>query len=458
LTGLVLTMGKFDNLSKDALDKKYKAHLKSKKSRPSEQSYQDKDRKIKESINSYKLRLAELKYENEQIRTKTDALLATQSAMRADLTDAQKELDSYKQERKQIQQELISSMGNGGKGPRRIKDPSKRLAEYEAEFRKQKHRLNCEEVSTGEEKKIMRNIKILENNIAEVKKYMSKNVEEVFVKKDQKQKKVDEFRGHHQKVYEKFSNAKQEATAGFESLDENKKEQTKIQELITKLLEQRKQAESDYKASWDAYEQWQRTERELKIARNAKQYDEDVESAPSSDKKSKKSDAKAAAAKKEAEAEKAKREEAEEQLKSVEDRRAAAVAAYKQCRDNLKNKSKTPVAGEDPVAIPDMSMEKADDPHQAEKDLCRSLIAYCQSNLPSSKDSPAKGKKKKRKKKKKIRLTHKPISFSNFAKVGVGIPIWSTDLEACIKSLEDKITSYDNLESEEEVKESSTSV
>merc|ERR1719285_1669833 len=129
--------------------------------------------------------------------------------MRADLTDAQKELDSYKQERKQIQQELISSMGNGGKGPRRIKDPSKRLAEYEAEFRKQKHRLNFEEV---------------------------------FVKKDQKQKKVDEFRGHHQKVYEKFSNAKQEATAGFESLDENKKEQTKIQELITKLLEQRKQA------------------------------------------------------------------------------------------------------------------------------------------------------------------------------------------------------------------------
>ena len=96
-------------------------------------------------------------------------------------------------------------MGNGGKGPRRIKDPSKRLAEYEAEFRKQKHRLNCEEVSTGgkafafrnflllqlwywEEKKIMRNIKILENNIAEVKKYMSKNVEEVFVKKDQKVK------------------------------------------------------------------------------------------------------------------------------------------------------------------------------------------------------------------------------------------------------------------------------
>jgi len=450
-------MGKFDNLSKDALDKKYKAHLKSKKSRPSEQSYQDKDRKIKESINSYKLRLAELKYENEQIRSKTDALLATQSAMRADLTDAQKELDSYKQERKQIQQELISSMGSGGKGPRRIKEPKKRLAAFEAEYRNQKHRLNCEEVSTGEEKKIMRNIKILENNIAEVKKYMSKNVEEVFVKKDQKQKKVDEFRGHHQKVYEKFSDAKKEATAGFESLDENKKEQTRIQELISKLLEQRKQAETDYKASWDAYEQWQRTERELKIARNAKQYDEVVEAAPSSDKKAK-NDAKAAAAKKEAEAEKAKRDEAEEQLKSVEDRRAAAVAAYKQCRDNLKNKSKTAVGGEDPVAIPDV-MEKADDPHQAEKDLCRSLIAYCQSNLPSSKDSPMKGKsKKKKKKKKKIRLTHKPISFSNFAKVGVGIPIWSTDLEACIKSLEEKITSYDNLESEEEIKESSTSV
>merc|ERR1719197_490447 len=102
-------------------------------------------------------------------------------------------------------------------------------------------------------------------------------------------------------------------------------------------------------------------------------------------------------------------------------------------------------------------MEKADDPHQAEKDLCRSLIAYCQSNLPSSKDSPAKGKKKKKKKKKKIRLTHKPINFSNFAKVGVGIPIWSTDLEACIKNLEERISSYDNpdADTEENVKDTS---
>eukprot|EP00493_Phyllostaurus_siculus_P003349 UN03364 len=80
------------------------------------------------------------------------------------------------------------AMAQKGHGELRILQ--KRLAEYEAEFRKQKHRLNCEEVSTGEEKKIMRNIKILENNIAEVKKYMSKNVEEVFVKKTQKQKKV----------------------------------------------------------------------------------------------------------------------------------------------------------------------------------------------------------------------------------------------------------------------------
>merc|ERR1719495_760858 len=104
--------------------------------------------------------------------------------------------------------------------------------------------------------------------------------------------------------------------------------------------------------------------------------------------------------------------------------------------------------GEDVADVPEVSQKQ--DPHQVEKDLCRSLIAYCRSNLPgggkqSNDNSPAKGKKKKR-----IRLTHKPINFSNFAKVGVGIPIWSTDLEECIKSLESKITSYDDPDAQEE--------
>jgi len=456
-------MGKYDGLTKAKLDKQYKAHLKKKKSRPSEQKYQEKDRKIKESINSYKLRLAELKYENDQIRKKTDTYLQKQNEMREELKQAQGVLDGYKSERSNVAKELNDMLGDSsGKGPRRIKDPHVKLQDYQAKLRSERNHLVGGEITTGEEKKIMRNIKILEKNIQEVETYIKSNAEDVFVKKDQKQKKVDEFRGQHQKVFEKFDQAKKEATAQFEQLDANKEQQTDIQNLISKLLDQRKDAENEYKASWDAYEQWQRTEREMKIALNAKQYDDDLEDA-SDRSAAKKPETKSAEAKKEADAEKQNRVKAEEQLQSVEDRRAAAVAAYKQCRDNLKKKSTmAPVAGGEDVAdVPEVSQKQ--DPHQVEKDLCRSLIAYCRSNLPggekqSNDNSPAKGRKKKRKKKKKIRLTHKPINFSNFAKVGVGIPIWSTDLEECIKSLESKITSYDDPDAQEEDVPADTSI
>merc|ERR1712173_471508 len=235
-------------------------------------------------------------------------------------------------------------------------------------------------------------------------------------------------------------------------MGENKAEQAKIEGEIGTIQEKRKDAMQKFKDGIDAWMQWQRRERELLQAIKSKEFEEEVEAAePKQPKASKSSDAK-----KESAEQAKKREEAAEKVKSVEDRRQAAIAAFEQCQRNLKKeRTKQPVAGDDMADVAVAPAKKAD-PNQAEKDLCRSLIAYCQSNMPGDQsNSPAKGKKKKRKRKKKIRLTHKPVNFSNFAKVGVTIPIWSTDLEGCIKSLQEKITSYDKpVEAEEDTKAS----
>jgi len=450
-------MSNYSDLSYSQLQKKYNAHLKSKKSKPDEKTFKDKEKISKDAVNENKLQLAELKYDLERIRGKTDKMRTQQQAMNSKLKDASKTLQKRKEQTKEVYKQLADQMGlDGAKMPKRIQNPKERLKGFQDELNAKKQSLRLDDLATSQEKKIMRDIKVLEASIKQVDKYLQHNVQEVWEKKDETQKNVDEFREEHNTAFENFKTAREQANEAFSDLDDNRKQQDQIQDKIKEQQKARESIQTDYKKQMDAWQSWQRMERQLKTAMNEKQYDVEIEADTKKESK-KKSGAKASEAKKEVEQEKAKLKKAQEQLQSVEDRRAAAVAAYKQCQDNLKKKTTAPVAGGE-VAAPEV-IEKEDDPHQAEKDLCRSLIAYCQSNLPSTKktdDSP-KAKKKKKKKKKKIRLTHKPINFSNFAKVGVGIPIWSTDLEACIKNLEERISSYDNpdADTEESVKDTS---
>jgi len=442
-------VGKFDDLPYKQLQKKHAAHLKDKKQRPDDDKFKSKDDKIKEDINGYKLRLAELKWQHDQIRAKTDKLRDDQQAKNQVLQQAQEQLQERKRQTKSVNQELVTKMGFTENGmPKRIKDPKGTLAAYKAEYQNEKNRLRSEALSMAEERKANRQLRILEQNIKHVETYMENNVDEVFQQKDLQKKNMDEFRKTHQEAYEDFQEARQKANVEFDNLGSNKKEQEKIQEKIKKLQDQRQQTQSDYQTAMDSWNQWQRTERALKTAMNNKQYDEEeVEASTRSEPKRKKTEAKEA--KKEVAAEEEKRKKAQEQVQSVEERRKAAIEAFNRCQDKLKNKSAS--AGE-VAEVAQVADKKQDDPHEAEKELCRSLIAYCRSNMPEEKkDSPSKGKKKKRKRKKKIRLTHKASNFSNFAKVGVGIPIWSTDLESCIKHLEERISSYDTSDAEKEV-------
>jgi len=449
-------MSNYSDLSYSQLQKKYNAHLKSKKSKPDEKTFKDKERSSKDAVNEKKLQLAELKYDLERIRGTTDKMRENQQAMNSKLKDASKTLQKRKEQTKEVYMKLADQMGlDGAKMPKRIKNPKDRLQGFQDELNAKKQSLRLDDLATSQEKKIMRDIKVLEASIKQVATYLQHNVQEIWEKKDETQKNVDEFREEHNTAFANFKTAREAANEAFSALDDNRKEQDKIQDKIKELQNARQSIQTDYKKQMDSWQSWQRMERQLKTAMNEKQYDVEIVADTKKESK-KKSEAKSSESKKEVEQEKAKLKKAQEQLQSVEERRAAAVSAYKKCQDNLKKKTSAPVAGGE-VAAPEVS-EKEDDPHQAEKDLCRSMIAYCQSNLPSKKTDDSPKKKKKKKKKKKIRLTHKPINFSHFAKVGVGIPIWSTDLEACIKDLEARISSYDNPSAdtaEESVKDTS---
>jgi len=442
------------DMSLKGVKKQYATHTKKKPKRPDEKSFKDNDRKMKDLINKHKLRLAELKYEHDQSRVVADELRKKQASRTSEFKVAQESLTKQKERTQKITANLIEQLGFNDKGiPKKIQDPAGTLAKYEQAFQESKRRLVSEELSTGAEKKLMRDIKVLEKNIAKVKTYMEANVDQIFAAQESTKKDEREIWKTHQDRFEALKAARLEADAQFDKMGLNKTEQGRIEKEIGKIQDNRKEAAKNFKNSTDDWIQWQRRERELLQAIKAKEFEEEVEAAePSRQPKA----SKASEAKKESAAEAKKREEAEEKVKSVESRRQAAIAAFELCQQNLKKeRTKQPVAGDDMADV--AVAPKKDDPFQAEKDLCRSLIAYCQSNQPGEKpsNSPVKGKKKRRKKKKKIRLTHKPVNFSNFAKVGVTIPIWSTDLQGCIKSLEEKITSYDNpVEAEEDTKAS----
>jgi len=441
------------DMSLKDVKKAYAAHTKKKPKKPDEKTFKDNDRKMKDTVNKHKLRLAELKYEHDQSRTVADTLRKKQASRTSEFKVAQESLTKQKQQNQKITQQLIEQLGFNEKGiPKKIQDPQGTLEKYQKAYKESKQRLVSEELTTGDEKKLMRDIKVLEKNIAKVQTYMKANVDQIFAQQENTKKDEREVWKEHQDRFEALKAARLEADAQFDKMGENKAEQSKIESAIGEIQVKRKAANKAYKDSIDNWQQWQRRERELQQAIKAKEFEEEIVAA---EPKKPKASGKQEQAKKESAAEAKKREEAIEKVKSVESRRQAAIAAFELCQKNLKKeRTKQPVAGDD-VADVAVAPPKKDDPHQAEKELCRSLIAYCQSNMPGEKqsNSPAKGKKKRRKRKKKIRLTHKPVNFSNFAKVGITIPIWSTDLEGCIKSLELKITSYDNpVEAEEDSK------
>merc|ERR550534_2224709 len=116
-------------------------------------------------------------------------------------------------------------------------------------------RLQSEELTTGDEKKLMRDIKVLEKNIAKVKTYMNANVDQIFAQQENTKKDEREIWKTHQDRFEALKAARLEADAQFDKMGENKAEQAKIEKEIGKIQKKRKDAMQKFKDGIDAWMQ-----------------------------------------------------------------------------------------------------------------------------------------------------------------------------------------------------------
>jgi len=444
---------KYENKSVGELKKILADHRKKEKKRPDADASQKRKKKLKEDIKKLKFKLAELKYDNDQIQLQKNKYQSQQDAWQSKVNSSKQELKKYRQETQAVSKQLREALGSQSKGMRRIADPDAKLKELLRDLSTEKRSLQFDDLSANQERSAMRNIKLLEAQIEVVKKYQKENVGEVFKNRDEAKEKENAIQSEHNETYENFQKAREANTEIWNQLRQNVQDQTTTKDQIKDLNTKLGNIDSQIKNAMAAFEDWRREERDIMALINEKKDMEDFRGSSESSKPAT-SDPKAAPAKA-ATAPPAATDA--ENRPSVQELRAAAQLEYERIQKNIQQ-AKRPVAppadsaaeSEAPPSV------KANDPHFAEKELCQQLIAYCKSNMPAEQNSDASPKKKKKKrKKKKIRLSHKPVNFTNFAKVGVGIPIFSTDLAKCIKALEDKISSYDNPDEQEDVKEQS---
>jgi len=442
----------YSNKSSSDLQAELEKHRKDPhRTRPDEEKKNKRVKSKKQEIKNLKFKLAELKYDNDEIQKIKGQFQQKQNEWQTKVNDSRDKLKALKLETQAVTKQLREAMGSDKNKLRRIAKPAEKLQELQSQLASEKQRLRCDDLTTGEEKKAMRNIKVLEGQIELVKKYQSQNVEEVFLKGDEAKKNQEGMRKEHNAIFEEFKNAKDANTAIFEKLRKNNSEQEDTKTKIKTLTEQVKTLEQNFKTALIDFDDWRRKEAEILNALTRSREREKYSKGPARNASTNASSSTSSPP------QEAKKSAEEENVPTVKELRDAAQREYEAIQAKLRSKQPTaPPSAADP-AEESTPATKESDPHSAEKELCQQLIAYCKSNMPAeaSKSDSSPKKKKKKRKKKKIRLTHKPINFTNFAKVGVGIPIWSTDLEKCIKALEDKISSYDNPEEQEDVKEQS---
>jgi len=447
-----MVRNKYENKSVRELKKILDAHRKKpEKTRPDADASSKRKKKLKDDIKKLKFKLAELKYDNDQIQLQKNQYQSQQDEWQNKVKSSKAELQKYRQETQAVSKQLREALGSQSKGMRRIADPDKKLKELQSELATEKRSLQFDDLSANQERSAMRNIKVLEAQIEVVKKYQQENVGEVFKNRDEAKQKENAIQDEHNSTFESFQKAREANTEIWNKLRENLNDQQTTKDTIKELNVKLGKIDTQVKEAMQAFEDWRREERDL-MSLIAEKKDMEEFKGSSETSKPATTDSKptqAAAAKTQ--------EDKADDRPTVQELRAAAQLEYERIQKNIQQ-AKAPVdapASSDPASESVPSV-KVNDPHRAEKELCQQLIAYCKQNMPAepTKDASPKKKKKKRKKK-KIRLSHKPVNFTNFAKVGVGIPIFSTDLAKCIKALEDKISSYDNPDEQEDVKEQS---
>jgi len=378
-----------------------------------------------QEINSLKVRSAEIKWKMEARQTEKSEVVKAQDARRQALKDSHSQLDGYVQGRRKATTELKSNFGG-----RRIKRPEEHLAKLKSDLSAASSSLKTADLSTQEEKQLHRKMMDLKRDIAQTQKYINEKVGDLYKEQDKKKQEMNDFMGTHVETQARFEEAKANADKLFKDLSDLRDERESISQDIKMLSEEKNDIISNYNS---ALKKRNDTERDITRCRRAiddKKLEKSMQvtSGPAPVEKRKKVEKK--------------QEKKEEEVKSavpvvsLDERRAAAIAAYEAMQKEKEQQKVSAPVETSPVKLqPNQAPELTEDAK-----LCQTLIALCQNMKPKQSNSPSKKKgKKKKRKQKKMRLTHAPDTFSNFARLGVNIPVWTQDLDNTISALQERL-------------------
>lgn len=417
---------------------------KSEGKKPDDAHYKKRRECAKKEMNSLRLEFTQLKYERDLLEGECKIKQKRQNELLVSFKGFRDKLDEKKKATNAVTKQLKSNLGDVS----RIKNPSAMLKDLQKEEAEEKHRLRAGNISGRfEEQKAMRNLKLLKAKIEKVQEYIDMGYDKTYQEQSKMRDAERKYRNDNSDKIETYEQAKEQNTAVRNKIKANEAQQKlmkgKLQDAQSKL----NQVEDDKKSGFEKYRSWNDTFNDLRRAVMQKERDEEEDKAIGQAKENKSSQSSSVASEMKAETKKPENEP-KGPVVNVDDLRAAAKREYEAVQARLKAQR----AAADSQQVPEGSLEEdvkpeaaVDDPHRQEKELCRTLISYCQQNLPKQNTPPSTGgKKKKRRRKKKIRLQHNPANFTSFAKVGVGIPIWSTDLPKCINDLQARIDNYAN--------------
>jgi len=388
-------------------------------------------------IDKLKLQSAEIKWKIEGSEAKKSEVIRAQDERRKALKSSHESLQEYSASRRKATEVLKTSFGG-----RRIKNPQDHLANQKAELSEAQASLQTHDLSNNQERQLHRKIRDLKSSIAQTEKYMKDNVEDMFVDQDKKKQDMTKFMESHKETQAKFDSAKKNADALFESLTNLRNQRTDLADKIKALSEEKNKIISQYNSDMKKKNDVEREIGKCQSAIDDKRMEQTANKAQGQMRKEpKKQEVKRTP---EAEA-KGKKKEPEEEIKSLDQRRADAIAAWEAMQKEQKAAATMDQTVEAPLKQQEVEKVKV---VTEDAKLCQTLIALCQNMKPKESDSPNKRKGKKKKKKKKIRLSHAPDTFSNFARLGVNIPMFTKDLDDTISALQQRMEECGNEENE----------
>lgn len=346
------------------------------------------------------------------------------------------------------------------------------LAQLKKEKRQKGSSLRADSLTIAEERNCERDIKLLAEQIEKVQKFIDSNVGEKMADVSVLRNDIDSSKKQHDDHYSRFSQEKANVESIKEKIDDLKESRTANQQKIIDAKEKKTNNLQTFNKLCEAYEKDRAVYAKLrsiiafkKVQETENNYNADyerrqLEQESKKTRAEKERDRRQEAERKEKEDKQAEQErqalEAQEQASAIlEERKRKAKEAYEAQQKQLAklaNRKATPVTktfSKPSEAKP----TEANDPNCEAKRQINSLIDMfkgMQNQNNSTNNSPTGRRKKKRKNKKTFKLT--VDIYSKLTSFGVKVPKKTTDFDDTIKSLQDKLNSFDN--ENEDVKES----